>query len=448
MLDSLRGDRVELTAIRGEDWHEHYRYLSDPQTMHHLWFLFDSGPEAAGLEAQVRDRIKRFEAMNASETGRAYAIRDGEGRIIGDCGLKDVSVRAGTGEFGIIVAREHWRCGVGMEAARLVLDDAFAVLERVTMTTTPGNDGAQALLEGLGAVLEGTQRGALPGRDGAGRVDLLMYGLERSAWASVGSAGVPFEEGAAGGVGAGIERDIAARAPRGVRENSSDPSKWGLQGFWWWITQFEVGALITMGAGLFGIVAAMFGVGWFAAPAPGQPGSSHRASAFVGYYQEEAADDSRASRVCIAAEASSFVIYEGPDGLLHGMESSLNVIFRTEGASRDSSLLCGDAAGDEPVCVYVAEWHFDEVPGTRNNKSVQMTGRFKRRPLFDRCTGLCADLAEAESRALEQLKTDIRNGYTAAECTITWQGEGRIRQDKTFGGDKERRLSSTFVLER
>lgn len=97
---------------------------------------------------------------------------------IGNVSLQKISALNRTAEFAIILGdRRHWGNGVGLLAARQILEHGFGKLnlERVYCGTAAGNQAMTKLAHAMGMTLEGTRRSHLflEGR----RTDVLEYGV-------------------------------------------------------------------------------------------------------------------------------------------------------------------------------------------------------------------------------------------------------------------------------
>lgn len=173
----LRGEKVQLTAIRPEDgsiiaeWYQDAAFLRN----------YDSEPASPRTEKQL---ATMFEEAQERKDGFTFAVRlvDNE-RIIGILQLDGIAWTHGTSFVSIGIGETADRGqGYGREAMELGLRFAFDELNlhRVCLTVFSYNEAARGLYEGLGFRQEGTYREHLL-RDGE-RHDMLLYGLLRREW--------------------------------------------------------------------------------------------------------------------------------------------------------------------------------------------------------------------------------------------------------------------------
>lgn len=132
--------------------------------------------------------------LRGSEEGASFqfGIFDGR-RFLGSCGLSHIDARGGVANLGYWVRTRATGRGVAPEAARRVVDWAFAetALERIEILAAVGNRRSQRVAEKIGAVREGVLRRRLAV---FGRYhDAVIYSLirddlelERSGFAAAG----------------------------------------------------------------------------------------------------------------------------------------------------------------------------------------------------------------------------------------------------------------------
>ena len=115
--------------------------------------------------------------------GREYtfAIIDGNGRILGGCGVNQMNRIHRFGNLGYWVRTSATRRGVATEAVRQLADFAFrnTDLVRLEIVCALGNDRSQRVAERAGAVREGILRHRLLVHGQP--VDAVMYSLLRGA---------------------------------------------------------------------------------------------------------------------------------------------------------------------------------------------------------------------------------------------------------------------------
>ena len=173
----LRGEKVQLTAIRPQDgaviaeWYQDAAFLRD----------YDSSPAYPKTEKQIAEVLAKEQER---DDGFIFAVRllDGD-RIIGILQLDGIAWTHGASFVSIGIGEEADRGqGYGREAMELGLRFAFDELNlhRVCLTVFSYNEAAQTLYERLGFVREGVYREHLL-RNGQ-RHDMLLYGLLRREW--------------------------------------------------------------------------------------------------------------------------------------------------------------------------------------------------------------------------------------------------------------------------
>ncbi len=109
-----------------------------------------------------------------------------DGEAAGSVGLTlQADVYGGCAEIGYWLGRAHWGRQIGTEAARVMTEYAFEVLDqrRVYADVFGWNAASARVLEKAGYELEGRARGAIL-KDGE-ITDALHYGLLRTQWESL-----------------------------------------------------------------------------------------------------------------------------------------------------------------------------------------------------------------------------------------------------------------------
>jgi RimJ/RimL family protein N-acetyltransferase len=173
----LRGEKVQLTALRQEDadviaeWYQDTAFLRN----------YDSSPAYPKTEKQLATMLEEEQKDNNTFL---FAVRLlDSGRIIGLLQLDGIAWTHGTSWVSIGIGEEADRGqGYGREAMEIGLRFAFDELNlhRVCLTVFSYNQAARTLYERLGFRHEGTYREHLM-RDGR-RHDMLLYGLLRREW--------------------------------------------------------------------------------------------------------------------------------------------------------------------------------------------------------------------------------------------------------------------------
>ncbi|WP_408896750.1 GNAT family N-acetyltransferase [Nocardioides sp. R1-1] len=181
----IRTDRLVLRTVVAGDGAAIGAYCADPEVTRYLPF----GPlDAEGLAG----RMERLTAGTApSLPGEILALAvEHDGVLAGDLMLR-LAERHGPAdppsiaELGWVFAPEHAGRGFATEAARALVDLAFAhyPLHRLMARLDPRNLASARLCERLGMRLEAHTREDYPDRDGSWS-DTAVYGLLRREWAA------------------------------------------------------------------------------------------------------------------------------------------------------------------------------------------------------------------------------------------------------------------------
>jgi ribosomal-protein-alanine N-acetyltransferase len=165
--------RLIVRPFRPDDGQDLFAYLSLPEI-----YEFEPGePIDSGQARALAEDRSRGCAFWAVEL-RA------EGRVIGHLYFQPIEpAELRTCELGYIFDPRHQRHGYATEAARALVDHAFAALDvhRVIAHCDPANIASWRVLEKIGFVREGhLRRNTFFRRDGEGRPlwqDTLEYGL-------------------------------------------------------------------------------------------------------------------------------------------------------------------------------------------------------------------------------------------------------------------------------
>jgi len=165
----LESPRLRLRPVEAVDQAFFHRQWNDPQVGRFLW---DGAPVAAEVVAEV------LSASTESFAARGYGLwhvsRKDDGAPLGFCGLR-VAADSGRVELLYALDPEAWGKGHATEAARAVLDYAFAVvgLESVIASTNPDNTPSWRVLEKLGMTPTGRRYTEIE--------ELVDYALTRPA---------------------------------------------------------------------------------------------------------------------------------------------------------------------------------------------------------------------------------------------------------------------------
>ncbi|MFA4876146.1 MAG: GNAT family protein [Methanoregula sp.] len=177
----LVGPRVYLRPMNEKDVEGSYiRWLNDKDICHgnsHHIFPYTRN--------DALDYIK-----NTSESGSdlilAVVLNEGD-RHIGNISLQKIHSIYRSAEFAIIIGeRKCWGKGLGLEAAKLIIDHGFSAmnLNRIECGTFVNNIAMQKLACSLGMKEEGRRRQAV--FKGGQFLDMIEYGLLRSDYELLG----------------------------------------------------------------------------------------------------------------------------------------------------------------------------------------------------------------------------------------------------------------------
>jgi RimJ/RimL family protein N-acetyltransferase len=151
----LRGEDVELTAIRDSDRKRLFEWINDREEVIH---------NAGYSPVHERDHAAWFERIRARPDVTIFAIRAiGNGELIGSCQLLNIDPKHSTAELQIRIGLPDERSkGYGTEAIKLLLAHAFRDigLARVQLHVFAGNERAIRSYEKAGLRREGVLRSA------------------------------------------------------------------------------------------------------------------------------------------------------------------------------------------------------------------------------------------------------------------------------------------------
>ena len=166
----LETEHLVLRMFQEGDFEAYARIGADPDVARYIGNGLPLTRQEAwrGLAAHIGHWALRGYGM--------YALEEkATGEFVGRAGFFDPEGWPGF-EIGWTLARECWGRGCATEAARRLLDHAFADLgrEHVISVIQPGNAASVRVAERIGERLERTVE--LGGRE------VLIYGIDRDAW--------------------------------------------------------------------------------------------------------------------------------------------------------------------------------------------------------------------------------------------------------------------------
>ncbi len=169
--DRIETRRLTLRRFQPGDWPALHRALSDPEVVRFEPY----GP--------FTEAASRYEALARADNKAFWAVCRKDGSLIGNVYL-DARAHGGR-ELGCVLARDAWGRGYATEAARAVVDRAFAEgARRVYAQCSPENRASCRLLERLGMRREAHFRLDAPAsRPGAPAwQDTYVYAILRDEW--------------------------------------------------------------------------------------------------------------------------------------------------------------------------------------------------------------------------------------------------------------------------
>ncbi|HEX5387118.1 MAG TPA: GNAT family N-acetyltransferase [Gemmatimonadales bacterium] len=147
----LRGELLELRPLHADDFEALYRVASDP-------LLWAQHPERDRYKAAT---FRAFFADALGSGGALVALDRANGRIIGSSRYFGYDPERSVVEIGwSFLARAYWGGLYNGEMKRLMLEHAFASVQRVILIIGPENRRSQRAAEKIGAVRAGTMTNA------------------------------------------------------------------------------------------------------------------------------------------------------------------------------------------------------------------------------------------------------------------------------------------------
>lgn len=170
--------RLVLREFVINDWPDVLEYQRDPRYLRFYPWLDRS-------ESEVRDFVQMFLDQQAEQPRGKFQLAitfPGDGRLIGNCGIRRKEDNDWEADIGYELAPEHWGKGYATEAAQAIVDFGFAELSlhRISSWCIADNAASARVLEKAGLRLEGRLRESeyFKGR----WWDTLLYGLLESEW--------------------------------------------------------------------------------------------------------------------------------------------------------------------------------------------------------------------------------------------------------------------------
>ena len=150
----LQGTRITLRALVRDDLALYRSWLDDPRVTEYL--------EMGARPTRDADCEALWRLANEAEDAVVFAIAERKGgKAVGTCGLYLIQWVARRAQFNILIGEPSaWDKGYGTEAAQLILDYAFDVLNLNSVQLGVNADNARAVrsYEKIGFVREGVRR--------------------------------------------------------------------------------------------------------------------------------------------------------------------------------------------------------------------------------------------------------------------------------------------------
>ena len=169
----FEGSLIRLRLREPEDEPQLYRWFNDPDVTEHLTVRYPLS------HAQEKSFIEHTNAASFGQTSFGIETIE-EGRLIGGCGLEDMSPENGTATLGIAIGdKQFWDGGYGTDTMRTLCRFGFEMmnLHRIELDVYAENLRAIRVYEKVGFAHEGVRRQA---HYKFGRYhDVLVMGLLR-----------------------------------------------------------------------------------------------------------------------------------------------------------------------------------------------------------------------------------------------------------------------------
>jgi RimJ/RimL family protein N-acetyltransferase len=178
-VNPFEGELIRLSAVQRDDIPAYVQWFRDYEVQRFL---------SPGILVPMTEEaeIAWYERVATSDRSDVFVfgIRTlAEDKLIGNCGLHDISMKNSCGTFGIFIGNKaYWSKGYGTDATRALLRFAFYELNlnRVQLEVYGYNTRAARAYEKAGFQHEGTRRKALF-REGCYH-DILCMGVLRDEW--------------------------------------------------------------------------------------------------------------------------------------------------------------------------------------------------------------------------------------------------------------------------
>lgn len=174
----IEGDRIRLWPLERHDLLKNYQWANDRELIR----LAGMNP----LPKSVFEIERWFEGVAANPEVRMFSIKTPEGEYLGNIELRDLDLRCGRAEVGILLGeRGWWGRGCGTDAIRALCVFAFRELRmhRLYARVLTTNPRALRAFEKCGFRPEGVEREAHY-QDGR-FLDVHLLGLLEPEWSAL-----------------------------------------------------------------------------------------------------------------------------------------------------------------------------------------------------------------------------------------------------------------------
>jgi ribosomal-protein-alanine N-acetyltransferase len=174
----LTTDRLLLREFVEGDWLAVLAYQSDPRHLRYYPWIERTAEE---VQAFVQSFIEQQRQQPRCKFQLAITLK-ADGRLIGNCGLRQDSPDARQADLGYELDPAYWGHGYATEAARALLRFGFEErgLHRIWASCLAENHASVRILERIGMVREGRQRESQWFK--GCWWDTLLYAILEPAW--------------------------------------------------------------------------------------------------------------------------------------------------------------------------------------------------------------------------------------------------------------------------
>src|SRR3984893_8037683 len=143
---NLKGELIELRALKPEDWDDLFAVASDP-------FIWEQHPE----RDRYKENVFKIFFREALESGGAFVIIDKKSQqIIGSTRFYDYDPEKSEIEIGwTFLARNYWGGRYNRELKQLMLAHAFKFVDSVVFFVGQNNVRSQKATERIGGIRNG-----------------------------------------------------------------------------------------------------------------------------------------------------------------------------------------------------------------------------------------------------------------------------------------------------